>query len=206
MRPQRTQRAWGLAPASRAQRHRHLVRRARRPGARALSCRAASHGRCYSRACSSRLRCCGSHARSASDLHRWGHSAPSGPGGWRPPFELRTVAPSYLSPRCPGVRTLSCRAAALWRNFCRASSALSRCNGGHAWGTCDLHRWGHSTHSEPWGWRPPPVLSTVVSRCLPPCRLGARALSLLHRRTMAVLQPCLHRTLALLWQSREERE
>ena len=42
----------------------------RRFGARALSCRAASHWRCSSRAYSARSHCNGSHARSACDLSR----------------------------------------------------------------------------------------------------------------------------------------
>ena len=100
----------------------------RRPSARALLCRAASHWRCSSRGSSARSRCTGSHARSAWYLHRWGYSTPSGPGGWRPPPELGTVASWCLVSRHPSARALLCHAASHWRcSSSRGSSARSRC-------------------------------------------------------------------------------
>ena len=109
MGPQPTQRAWGLAPTFRAQHVASEYPSPRRPGAHALSCRAVSHWQGSSRASRAHSRCTGSHARSACDLHQWGHSQPSGPGGWRPPPELSTVASECLAPRCPGARAPSCR-------------------------------------------------------------------------------------------------
>ena len=47
----------------------------RRTGARALSCHVVLNWRRSSRASSALPRCCGSHARSARDLHRCDHSA-----------------------------------------------------------------------------------------------------------------------------------
>ena len=89
---QHTQRAWGLAPASRARHRRVMMLVSRRPSAGALLCRAVSHWRCSSRGSRARSRRTGSHARSAWYLHRWGYSTPSGPGGWRPLPEHGTVA------------------------------------------------------------------------------------------------------------------
>ena len=149
----------------------------RRPGALASSCRAASHWRCCSRACSARSRRNGSHARSACDLHRWGCSTPSGPGVWRPPPELSTVECSRIASRRPSARALSCPAASHWRCFSRASCARSRCNGSDARSACDLHRWGDSTPSGPGSWRPPPELRAVALYRISSRRPGARTLS-----------------------------
>ena len=70
--------------------------------------------RCSSRASSARRHCCGSHVRSACDRHRWGRSAWSGLGGWRPPPELSTVALCCSASRRTGARALSCRAVPHW--------------------------------------------------------------------------------------------
>jgi len=93
--------------------------------------------------------CTGSHARSAWYLHRWGYSSPSGPGGWRPPPGLGTVASWCLVSRRPSARALSCRAASHWRRSSCGSSARSRCTGSHARSAWYLHRWGYSTPSGP---------------------------------------------------------
>ena len=131
--------------------------------ARALSRAVRSRsGGASSRDCSARSRCTGSHARSAGDLHRWGHSTPSGPGGWRPPPELRhrrSIVPS-AAPSRRARSIVPCRSH--WRCSSRDCSARSRCTGSHARSAGDLHRWGHSTPSGPGGWRPPPELRTVA--------------------------------------------
>ena len=130
--------------------------------ARAVTCRGVLHWRCSGRASSAHPRCCGSYPRSACDRHRWGRIARSGPGGWRPPHELGTVAVFCLAPRRTGARALSCPAVPNWRCSSRTSSANPRCCGIHARSACDLHRWGSSARRAPGGWRLPPELSTVV--------------------------------------------
>ena len=85
-----------------------------RTGARALSCSAVPRWRCYSRASSTRPRCCCIHARSARDLRRWSHSALTGLGGWRPPPERSTVVLHGLAPHRTGARALSCHAVLHW--------------------------------------------------------------------------------------------
>ena len=77
-----------------------------RTGARTLSCRAVPNWRCSIRAPNARPFCCGSHAMCARDLDRWGYSAQSGPGGWRPLLELRTAPPYCLAPSLVPVRAL----------------------------------------------------------------------------------------------------
>ena len=91
--------------------------------ARAVTCRGVLHWRCSGRASSAHPRCCGSYPRSACDRHRWGRIARSGPGGWRPPHELGTVAVFCLAPRRTGARALSCPAVPNWRCSSRTSSA-----------------------------------------------------------------------------------
>ena len=105
----------------------------RRPSARALLCRAASHWRCSSsRGSSARSHCTGSQAQSAWYLHRWGYSTPSGPGGWCPHPELGTVASRCLVSR-RSARALYCAvpphtggALAVARARARAAMAVTR--------------------------------------------------------------------------------
>ena len=176
---QRTERAWGLAPASRAQdRSPVLPSTVARTGARPLSFRAVPHWRCSSRASSARRpRYCGIHARSACDRHRWAHSARSGAGDWRPPMELSIVALYYLASRRTDARFRSCHAVRHCRCSSDTSSTLPRYCGIHARSMCDLHRWGHSAWSGLGGWCSPPELGTVASYCLASRRAGARSLS-----------------------------
>ena len=116
--------------------------------------------------------------RSAWYLHRWGSTSPSGPGGWRPPPELGTVASWCLVSRRPSARALLCRAASHWRcSSSRGSSARSHCTGSHARSVWYLHRWGSTSPSGPGGWRPSPELGTVASWCLVSRRPSAPAAS-----------------------------
>ena len=107
---QHTQRAWGLAPAPRARRRRGMV------SSVAPSQRARSNVPCrltlavlqpwLQRTLASLAVTRGARG----DLHRWGYSTPSGPGGWRLPPELGAVAAWCLVSRCPSAHALMCRA------------------------------------------------------------------------------------------------
>ena len=126
---QRTERAWGLAPASRVQRLRHMPPRVAlyRRMRYTLLCRPVLvvHLSCLQRTPAPLRRCC-IHARCACDRHRYGRSALSGPGGWRLPLEVGDIATYYLAPRLTVARALPCRTVPYWRCSCRASSAHSR--------------------------------------------------------------------------------
>ena len=160
---QHTQRAWGWCPPPELGTVASWCLVSRRPSARALLCRAASHWRCSSRGSSARSRCTGSHARSTWYLHRWDYSTPSGSGSWRPPPELGTVASWYRVSRRPSARARLCRAASHWRCSSRSSSACLRCTGSQDRSAWYLHRWGYFTASGAGGWRPPPELGTVAA-------------------------------------------
>ena len=139
----------------------------RRTGSGALSCRPVPQWRCSSRASGARPRCCGIHAWSARDLHRWRHSAWSGLRGWCPPPGLSPVAPERVASRHTGASALSCRPVPQWRCSSRASSARGRCCGSHARnarGRHRLRRLRRFVRSGPGGCRPLLDLSAVASR------------------------------------------
>ena len=105
-----------------------------------------------------------------------GYSPPSGPGGWRPPPELGTVALWCQVSRRPSARALLCRAVSYWRWPSRGSSTRPALH----WQSHAKHvvppSMGYSPPSGPGGWRPPPELGTVASWCQVPRRPSARAL------------------------------
>ena len=176
----------------------------RHTGARALYCRVAPHWRCSSRSSSARPCYCGSHASSACDLHRWDHSARSGFRAWRPHPELSTIALYGLalrrrrtrstSPCCPTLAVLQLclqrTPVLLWQSreerVCPPSIGPQRME--RVWGLVPTSQARHRRLMVP---------SIAPYRCV-------RSI-LLCRPTLAVLQPCLQRTPALLWHSREER-
>ena len=114
----------------------------------------------------------GTHVTSIVVPRTW-----SGLGGWSPPLELCTVASRGLASHHTVALTLSYRPFPLWLCSSRASSARPRCCGMHVRSARDLHRGGHSAWSELGGWRPPPELGVLASRCPATRRTGACALS-----------------------------
>ena len=137
---QHTQRAWGLAPPSRA-RHRRVMVSSVAPSQRARSIVP----------CRLTLAALQLWLQRALALH-WKSRAkrvvPPSMGlqhtqrawGWRPPPELGTVASWRLVLRRPSPRALLCRAASNWRRSSRGSSAGSRCTGSHTRSAWYLHR------------------------------------------------------------------
>ena len=129
----------------------------------------------------------------------------AGHGCWRPPAELTPVCLRYLTSHRTGARALSWRAVPHWRCTSHTCSARPRCCGNHARSACDRHRCGRSARNRAWGLAP---ASGSQRRRLALFKIAPyrRACSMLPcHPTLAVLQPCLHRTPALLWRSREER-
>ena len=65
------------------------------------------------------------NARCACARHRSGCDALSGPGGYRPPLELRMPDAHQIPPHRTVARATSCRDVSYWRCTCRATSARS---------------------------------------------------------------------------------
>ena len=153
MGPQRLERDWVLAPTSRAQHHRSKVLSVA-PYRRACYLAVPPHTGDAPAVPEAHAALLWQSRRSACDHHRWGHCTRSGPGGWRLPPELTTVALRFLVSCRTGARALSFRAVPHWRcssrfravprGWCssRASSARPHCSGIYMRSVCDRHRWG----------------------------------------------------------------